>query len=115
MDVPDYLVGPSRCEDFGRERIVPEVTAAGDKPIGVGDRLYFLGYSCPVPSELLHYGQMLVVLAVFPDGVYAVVRIDDWGRPFSDLGETVFAEEVMKVPLPPIPVDRLPPPFGPGQ
>ncbi|QXF12468.1 hypothetical protein [Sphingopyxis terrae] len=94
---------------------MPVVIAAGDKPIGVGDRLYFLGYRCPVPSELLHYGQMLVVLAVFPDGVYAVVRIDDWGRALSDLGETVFAEEVMKVPLPPIPVDRLPPPFGRGQ
>ncbi|SBV33190.1 protein of unknown function [uncultured Sphingopyxis sp.] len=98
--------------DFRRERIVSLTPGAGGGDIGIGDRLCFLRYSCPVPSELLHPGQMVVVLAVFPDGVYAVVRIDDWGRPLSSLGETVFGEEVVKVPLPPIPLNRLPPPFG---
>lgn len=79
----------------------------GARQIGIGDRLYFMGYADAVPYEILAPGQMLAVTEVRPEGEYAVFRIDDWGCIMSNEGETVFAEEVLRVPLPPIPPERL--------
>lgn len=81
--------------------------STGNGQIGVGDRLYFLGYADAVPYEILTPGQMVAVTEVRPEGEYAVYQIDDWGSVMSSEGETVFSEEVLRVPLPPIPWERL--------
>lgn len=86
---------------------MPLAAPQGAKQIGVGDRLYFLGYADAVPYEILVPGQMVAVTEVRPEGEYAVFRIDDWGSVMSGEGETVFAEEVLRVPFPPIPLERL--------
>lgn len=98
-----------RGEGVRRWWIMSIAAAEEGGRIGIGDRLYFLGYADAVPYEILALGQMVTVTEVRPDGEYAVFRIDDWGFVIEGEGETVFAEEVLRVPLPPVPIDRLPP------
>lgn len=83
----------------------------------MGDRLMFLGYQHLLPSmePIFGKGDIIVVAAVMPDGELHCFPIDGWGRVFSFQGETVFAEEVLRLPLPRVPVKRLPVPYGRGE
>ncbi|AJA08856.1 hypothetical protein SKP52_09745 [Sphingopyxis fribergensis] len=84
----------------------------GRRPVRAGDRLYFRGYSVPIDYEILEKGQIVAVAEVREDGEYVVFPIDDWGRVYSQEGETVFSDEVVPLPMPPIPIRRFPPPYG---
>lgn len=82
-----------------------------------GDRLIFLGYqhSLPDMQPILHVGDAIVVAAVIGDDELQCFPIDDWGRVISLRGETVFPEEVVRLPLPGVPLLALPPPYGAGE
>lgn len=82
----------------------------------VGDRCYFLRYAhlAEGVEPILSEGDMVTVAKVEPDDVLICFPIDGWGRVFSWEGETLFSEEVLRLPLPPIPTKRLPPPYGEG-
>lgn len=81
-----------------------------------GDRCCFLGYSnLPKGADPIFFqGDIIAVAKVEPDDVLLCFPIDGWGRVFSWQGETVFAEEVIRLPLPPIPMRRFPRPYGEG-
>lgn len=80
----------------------------------VGDRLYFLGYRHLLPdtAPIFFKGQLVAVAEVKADGELICFPIDDWGRVYSWEGDTVFDEEVLRLPLTPIPVRRFPRPYG---
>lgn len=82
----------------------------------VGDRCCFLGYRYALDEAepIFFCGDMVATAKVDPDGVLLCFPIDGWGRVFSWQGETLFAEEVLRLPLPPIPKRRFPRPYGEG-
>lgn len=83
----------------------------------VGDRLLFLGYQHLLPDmhPIFFKGDAIVVVAVMGDGELRCFPIDGWGRVYSLQGDTVFAEEVLRLPLPRVPTKQLPPPYGAGE
>lgn len=82
----------------------------------IGDRCYLLGYlELPQDAELIFTkGMMVAVAKVEPDDVLHCFPIDGWGRVYSWKGDTLFADEVVRLLLPPIPVRRFPRPYGEG-
>lgn len=64
---------------------------------------------------ILHLGDAVVVAAVIGDDELHCFPIDGWGRVLSLKGETVFPEEVLRLPLPRVPSRELPPPYGAGE
>lgn len=89
----------------------------GDVPleITVGHRLYFRGYADDPPEQtpILRVAEIVIVAAVTSEGAFAVFPFDGHAAD-AERGETVFQEEVLLVPLPSIPMSRLPRPFGSG-
>lgn len=83
----------------------------------IGDRLLFLGYQHLLPGlpPIFFRGDAIVVAAVMSDGELHCFPIDGWGRVFSWQGETVFEDEVLRLPLPRIPQTHLPPPYDIGE
>jgi len=67
-----------------------------------GDRCCFLGYSdLPKGADPIFFqGDIIAVAKVEPDDVLLCFPIDGWGRVFSWQGETVFTEEVIRLPFP---------------
>lgn len=80
----------------------------------VGDRLYFPGYRHLLPdmTPIFMKGQLVAVAEIRTDGELICFPIDYWGRVYSWEGDTVFDEEVLRLPLTPIPVSRFPRPDG---
>ena len=82
----------------------------------VGDRLLFLGYQHLLPEmePIFFNGDVIVVAAVMDDEELRCFPIDGWGRVYSLQGDTVFADEVVRLPLPRVPQNRLPCPYCAG-
>lgn len=83
----------------------------------VGDRLIFLGYQHLLPDlkPILNVGDAIVIAAMVGDDELHCFPIDGWGKVISTQGETVFPDEVLRLPLPRIPKKWLPPPYGAGE
>lgn len=83
--------------------------------IAVGHRLYFCGYADDPPEQtpIVHVAEIVIVAAITSEGAFAVFPFDGHAAD-AERGETVFQEEVLLLPLPPIPMWRLPSPFGTG-
>lgn len=79
-----------------------------------GDRLYFLGYRHLLAeiTPIFVEGQIVAVAEVLSDGELICFPIDDWGRVYSREGDTLFPEEVIRLPLTRIPLKRFPRPYG---
>lgn len=81
-----------------------------------GDRAYFVGYDYLTlgSEEIFNVGQIVVIADVDGEGAYKCFAIDDAGRVISMKGDTLFEEELLRLPFPRIPQTRLPYPFGDG-
>ena len=79
-----------------------------------GARLFFMGYSHQLPdvSPIFVKGQIVAVAEVMPGGELICFPIDDWGRVYSREGDTLFPEEVLRLPLTRVPSKRFPRPYG---
>jgi hypothetical protein len=76
------------------------------------DLVRFIGYGDGVTGDL-GMGDMLVIGEVEPGGVmYGYLAF--WGRIYDRTRHLVWPEEVAFVSAVPIPLKRLPPPFGDG-
>jgi hypothetical protein len=75
---------------------------------------YFKGYTHLLAGMEPRFfpGDLLGVAEVQPEGVLVCFLVDHWGRCFSAAGDTVFAEEVLRLGWVRIPLRRFPVPFG---
>jgi hypothetical protein len=71
----------------------------------------FIGYH-DASEPIFRPGDLLGIAEIEPDGIFRCFLIDWRGRVVSAVGDTIFAEEVMLVPAPPMPLRRFPPPWG---
>lgn len=82
--------------------------------IGIGQTCYFKGYAYDLKGAdpIFQPGDVLAIAKVEDDGVLHCFPIDGWGRVYSMAGDTIFSEEVLLLPFPPIPAKRFPRPYG---
>ena len=84
--------------------------------IGFGDWLCFQGYASEPPDSvpLLSQGDLVIVVRVGAEEDLSVLPFGRDGQLDMNRGETLFPEEIIRLPLPPLHRSCLPPPEGTG-
>jgi hypothetical protein len=72
---------------------------------------WFIGYREKYPDDLLP-SELVVIVGTDGEDVYLVLRITSAGYAVGRDTRLVFKSEIMPLPSVPIPLWRLPPPYG---